>query len=376
MPAMCDHEIRETKRGAGPCEITAEVKQRNGQPKWWCMTHGLAAGGPDGAPLERCPGAWFDPVPDELRREFDVTDGEIAVWGVVMPAISIGAIPPDYGKVHVHHRAHAGDDKDVDESFDIVTLRNGPNVVVVEGTAAVAYSLSELANRQVVPLACPRCREVHIDELKFAAHPHRKHLCNSCGRNFNDSSGPSISNPLADVALALGVSAAPHPRRAGRPLDIASADYSGIALWPSNTAILSTMTRPEEAGIHVHAWDDHKMLVIDETFEPVTIDGQEIDEALLRLLALQRSLAHRAPIIALDCAGCGEDLVSSTDAWLDPTTAHPCASCGTATKTRRRVFVNPILRACQPDGDPMGAAPRDGAQPGLSASADTAEALD
>ena len=347
MPKMCDHEIRETKRGAGPCNITSEVKQRNGQPHWWCMTHGVAAGGPDGAALDRCPGAWFDPVPDELRCEFDVSDGEFAIWGVVPPAISVGAIPPDHGKVHVHHRAHAGDEKDVDESFDIVTLRNGENEVVVEGVAAVAYSLSELAGRRVVPLTCPRCREVHIDELKFAARPHRKHLCNSCGRNFNDTSGPSISNPLADVSGALGLPEAPDPVRAGRPLDISSADYSGIALWPSNTAILSTMTRAEEAGIHVHAWNDDKMLVIDETFEPVTIDGCVIDESLLRLLAIQRSLAHGAPIIALDCDGCGEHLVSSTEGWLDPTTTHVCTSCGTTTKTRRRVFVNPIARQFQ-----------------------------
>jgi len=44
--------------------------------------------------------------------------------------------------------------------------------------------------------------------------------------------------------------------------------HAAVALWPSNTAIISTMSRPEEVGIHVHAWDYAGALVIDETHSP------------------------------------------------------------------------------------------------------------
>ena len=38
------------------------------------------------------------------------------------------------------------------------------------------------------------------------------------------------------------------------PLHITSSDYRGVAIWPSNSAIISTMSRPEDKGLHVHAW--------------------------------------------------------------------------------------------------------------------------
>ena len=56
--------------------------------------------------------------------------------------------------------------------------------MLIEGVVAAAYSISELSGREMTPLACPHCGGFHIDEFKFATFPHRKHLCNSCGRNF------------------------------------------------------------------------------------------------------------------------------------------------------------------------------------------------
>jgi hypothetical protein len=338
---LCEHEIRETRRGAGPCRIEAEVKLRNGKPNWWCRTHGMAASAPDGNPLERCPGAWFAPLPEDRCLELDAATGEIALWGVVPPAAEIGEVDIEPGKVHVHRRDAAHAAKNIDDSYDLVTVHNGERDLVIEGMAAVAYSVSELAGREVTPLTCPHCGEIHIDELKFATFPHAKHLCNSCGRNFRDRQ-PSISNPLADANKQLGLPQPPPAERANRPLDIASADYAGIALWPSNRAIVSTMSRPEEDGIHVHAWDGDGQLVIDETYSPVTIDDEPIDETQLRLLAVQRALAHGAPIIAKACSACGASLCSPHDGWLEPVTTHRCSICGTGAKTRRRSFLNPL----------------------------------
>lgn len=339
---VCEHEIRETKRGAGPCRIVAEVKLRNGKPNWWCHTHGVAAGAPDGNPLTQCPGAWMDAVPEEECLEIDVNDGEFSVWGGMDAALEIGETVIEPGKVHVHHRSGADQPKDVDQSFSIVTLRAGSETLVIEGTAAVAFSVSELVGREVVPLKCTHCGEVHIDELMFATHPHAKHLCNSCGRNFRHPA-PTISNPLAEADKQLGLSPRPEPVRPSRPLEIDSTEFGGISLFPSNAAIVSNMSRSEEMGIHVHAWDHEGVMVLDETYSSVVIDGQAVDEEFLRVLAVQRSLAHGAPIIAKDCQDCGAALCGPRDTYFAPTTTHICHACGAQNKTRRRVFLNPLV---------------------------------
>jgi predicted RNA-binding Zn-ribbon protein involved in translation (DUF1610 family) len=342
VPRVCDHNIRETLKGVGPCQITYEVLKRTGQPNWWCHAHGMAASAPDGQALERCPGAWFDPVPEDQQLDLDVANGELAVWGALPPAIEIGQPPSDGGKVHVHHRSQAGAEKDIDGSFDIVRLRNGDRLLVIEGMAAVAYSVSELANRSVVPLACPWCSEVHIDEQKFATYPHKKHLCNSCGRNFHDRTGPSISNPLARAYDSLGLTAPPVPLRAETPLELDRRTYAGVALWPSNSAIISTMHRPEQVGVHVHAWDDTGRQLLDETYYPVILDGEPLDEKALRLLAIQRALAHDAPIVTVACTTCGTSITSPVGTWMEPTTSHTCQACGASTRTRHRSFLNPL----------------------------------
>ena len=340
---LCDHNIPETKKGTGPCQIETEVRKRNGKQLWWCRTHGQEASAPDGAPLKECPAAWFDAVPDDMQIEIDLSAGQFALWGVVPPAISVGEVPLEPGKVHVHYRAKADAEKELDRSFEIVRIRLGDATAVIEGMAAQAYALSDLSGMQVLPLKCSHCGETHIDELMFATHPHKKHQCNGCGRNFWHSH-PSISNPLGGVRTRLGMAEPSTPRRVDRHLDISSHEYAGIALWPSNRAIITTMSRPEDEGIHVHAWSESGCMEIDDTFSPVFLDGEEVNEELLRVLAVQRAIATHddVPIIALACDGCGQSLISPTKGWVQPTTRHKCDSCGTENRTRRRSFLNPL----------------------------------
>ena len=103
------------------------------------------------------------------------------------------------------------------------------------------------------------------------------------------------------------------------------------------------MSRPEEEGIHVHAWDLNGDMVIDETYSPVEVDGHLIEEVSLRLLAAQRALADGAPIVSKDCGNCGEGLSSPVTEWLEPVTKHLCSHCGERTSTRLRSFVNPLV---------------------------------
>jgi transcription elongation factor Elf1 len=341
MDKHCDHNIPETKKGAGPCVIRWEVRKRNSQPNWWCRTHGLEASAPDGTALPECTGAWFDPVVEEMQLEVDAATAEIAVWGVIRPAIEIGKVEQSPGKVHVHRRPSPGADKDIDRSFDIVRVRNGDVIVTVEGMAAQAYAVSQLTGIPVVPLTCPRCGEVHIDELMFATNQHIKHLCNACGRNFRDKQ-PSVSNPLGATQERLGLLPAPGPRHINRPLTIDSSDYASVAMWPSNAAIISTMTRPEDQGVHVHAWSTDGRLVIDETHSPVTLDGQAIDERALRLLSVQRELARGAPILRMVCKECNHLMLSPATGWVQAVTRHVCDVCGTENRTPRKAFLNPL----------------------------------
>jgi hypothetical protein len=344
MPKICEHNIPETLKGSGECRIVTEVKKRNGKPLWWCTTHGMDASAPDGAALESCPARWLEAVPADRRLDLDVSSGEISVWGAIHPALQIGHNPSEPGRVHVHRRPRPGAEKDIDANYDIVRLNNGPNLLEVESMAAVAYSLSELAGHTVKSMACPKanCRAVHIDELKFATHPHRKHQCNRCGRNFWDSQAPSISNPLADAHAQLGLPTPIPGRRIRRPLRLDSSQFASIALWPSNPAIVSTASRPEDIGIHVHAWDHNEQQVIDETYAPVYLDGDPLDEDHLRALAVQKNLAHDIPILNVACSQCGTAMLSPSEGWIEPATVHTCPSCHATTRTRRRVFLNPL----------------------------------
>jgi predicted RNA-binding Zn-ribbon protein involved in translation (DUF1610 family) len=301
----------------------------------------MEASAPDGAALEACPGSWFDPVPDDQRITVDLREGEVAIWGAIAPALTVGQPTLDPGKVHVHHRPLTNSEKDIDGSFDIVTVVGGENELIIEGMAAVAYSISELAGQTVVPLVCPHCGQTHIDEQKFATNPHSKHLCNSCGRNFRDTSGTSISNPLANVYSQLGIDRPPEPSRAGQEISLLSDDFQAIALWPSNEALLSTMTRSEDVGIHVHAWSHQDEIVVDETYDVVSLDQEVVDPTALRWLAVQSALAHGASILAQACGGCGQSMTSPTEGWIEPRTSHQCV-CGATTRTRRKVFLNPL----------------------------------
>ncbi|HVF06390.1 MAG TPA: hypothetical protein VNA20_16225 [Frankiaceae bacterium] len=340
----CKHNTRESKRGAGECKISADVKLRNGKPKFWCATHGQAASRPDGSKMDACPAAWEEPVPPHLRLEIDLAKGETAIWGVVEPALRWGDPPPSVGKIHVHRRPTADAHKEIDGSYDLVDLVHGRVRHQIEGMAAKARSISELSGVPVVPLKCPHCGDTHIDELMFATRLHRNHQCNGCGRNFVDSTGPSVSNPLADLYAELGLPRPPAPVRSSRTLDLVLDRYTAVELWPSNAAIVSTMTRPEEIGIHVHAWegDTNREPTIDETYGTVSVSGVVIDEDALRILAVQRALADGKPIVSMACDHCTAPLTSPTAGWMEPTTTHTCAACGGTTRTKRKVFINPL----------------------------------
>lgn len=70
-----------------------------------------------------------------------------------------------------------------------------------------------------------------------------------------------------------------------KTLNLANCKYDAIKIWPSTPAIVWTLKRPEEVGIHVHAYHNGKK-VLDDTFGSVRYEGKWLDRKEL----LQESL--------------------------------------------------------------------------------------
>jgi hypothetical protein len=74
---------------------------------------------------------------------------------------------------------------------------------------------------------------------------------------------------VATAYESLGLDRPAAPVRPDRPLYIDRTKYLAVALWPSNSAIVSTATTPEEEGIHLHAWNFDDEQVLDVSIPPL-----------------------------------------------------------------------------------------------------------
>ncbi|BAN00539.1 hypothetical protein [Ilumatobacter coccineus] len=330
-----------------PCHIDSEVKNRSGHPRWWCYTHGAPAWGAGGTRLRECPGANRpEPPPDEiLELDVDSYLGGVGLWGAVHPVINTGPRVKEWG-IHVHARDRPGGAKAIDDTFERVVLRGSSETIEVDALAATSYLVANVFDLELKRLGCPHCGGIHLDAEEFAAEAHRKHQCNHCGRHFFDPDGePSISNPLAGLSESFG-------RRGGvttsqEALSIKQSDFGGIAVWGSNEALLWTAERPEESGVHVHAWSDAGALVIDDTFGRVSIDGEQLNPEQVRVLMVQQSLSFlRDRVVDLACTGCGTPHFDVGLDGLRPHDLHICHHCGAEFKGRsryRKVVSNPAV---------------------------------
>ncbi len=326
-----------------PCSISMIGKQRNGAPRLWCVVHRAQA-----RTLDRCSSATVSTTPP-TKRKVDLAKypGGVALWGALPPVINTAIAPGESG-VHVHARRLAGGKKNIDATFDEVTVIDGDDQVLVTATSATAFNISRLFGQHVKNLKCPRCGEAHIDAGEFAARPHRKHLCLACGRDFYDSE-PSIGNPIALVAdrYERGRRVVP----AGRKLRAGHAEFSGgFQVWGTHPAILWTAPIPEESGIHVHGFKgDAEIPYVDETYDDVEIEGVRLDAAQIRLLMAQMAIPGLAErLISEECPRCK---TPQFDVGVDAIVARRervCTGCAytfEATGRRKVAISNPMLSA-------------------------------
>jgi NAD-dependent SIR2 family protein deacetylase len=278
--------------------------------------------------------------------------GGIAIWGAVPPAFNSSRRAVDRG-VHVHARETPNGTKVIDQSYPAVTFNIGgdlfnPRRAVITAPTAISYLASTVACLEPKHLYCVHCGEVHLDADYYAVHPHKRHLCHACGRNFQDSAR-GVSNPIV-VVQKLFKPRTP-PIRPGRCFDIRQREFlGGIQLWGSNPALIWTADKAEEEGIHVHAYPEHDTDegMEDNTFDDVRIDGVHLDEVQLRYLMVQNSLAYlKGKIVSLDCPSCGTHHFDEGRDAFHPHINHPCHVCKTvlrSTGRNQKTVSNPIAR--------------------------------
>jgi hypothetical protein len=312
------------------CQIRFAGKHRNGKDRYWCSVHRSDASSGDGRPP--CRGA-LGTVRSMKVLDIDPSDypGGVALWGAVAPVYDSTKLPLETG-IHVHARPEAGSAKGIDDTFDVVHLigagteHNSPTVTVTSD-AAISYYLSRFQNRDVVSLRCPLCNEAHLDSDVFAISPHRRHLCYGCGFYFYDKQR-SVSNPLAAVE---GTQQSKRlRRRPDRTLDIRQVDFpGGIQVWASNPALLWTADRPEEEGLHLHAFAGTGEILLDETYALVKIDGKLLSEAQIQYLMVQQCLSNlQGRIVSARCPTCSEMHFDVGDLAFRAHDSHECSHCG------------------------------------------------
>ena len=341
-------------RDSCKCSIEHVGKQRNGKPRFWCTVHQSSATGRYGTRLPACEGAYLDKRRPLKVLEIDPREfpGGIALWGAVPPAYDSTGLEPESG-IHVHARGAASDSKEIDDTFDAVTVKVSRDLLdaqqaLITADTAVNFYLSRFLGRDIKILRCPLCDEMHLDSGYFAIQPHRRHLCHGCGKYFNDTA-KAVSNPIAALHTSLNLShQGVAPIRAPRSLDIAQADYpGGIQIWASNPALVWTSERPEEEGLHVHLLNSDGKIEIDDTFDQVFIDGIKINEMHVQHFMAQQALNHLAnKVVSLSCPTCGTSHFDEGELGFSPHINHECTHCNAsfATAGRRRLVVsNPFV---------------------------------
>ena len=316
-------------------------KLRNGAPRLWCVVHRTQA-----RSLDHCSdGAKPTAPPKRIKVELAKYPGGVALWGALPPVINTATEPGESG-VHVHARRKVSGDKNIDATFDEVTIIENDHRVVLNANSAAAFNISRLFGQDVKYLECPRCGEAHIDAGEFAARPHRKHLCLACGRDFYDSER-SIGNPIAAVAARYQ-----NGRKlvsAGRVLKANHDEFTGgFQVWGTHPAILWTAPVPEESGIHVHGFKHGEEIPsIDETYDEVKLDGLKLNAEEIRLLMAQMAIPGLAErLITAECPCCRRTQFDIGVDAITPRRMRTCVQCGLTFEPvgRRKVGVsNPMV---------------------------------
>jgi hypothetical protein len=335
------------------CEIVSVGKRRDGGTRYWCLFHKADATAKYGKPAKVCRASHIAPIrrEDILSLNIDKYLGGIALWGAVPAVYDTTRLPMERG-IHVHARPATDSSKEIDCTYRavrIVSKRLHSDGILVSELDAIYYMVSSVFGYEMRYVTCSYCGEPHLDRDWFSVHPHRRHLCAGCGRHFRDTEA-SVGNPIAGIRDACGVDKQ-KPTMSARKIDLSQAEFmGGIQLWGSNPAFLWTSRRPEEEGIHVHAFRDvgEPQPKVDETYGEVVIDGVRLDPVMVRVLMAQSALPSIVSrVMPLDCPSCGHAKLALGESAFTPIVIHTCEECGHEFSARgklRKVIANPLVR--------------------------------
>jgi len=334
------------------CSIEQVGKQRSGASRFWCTVHQAPATGRFGVRLPECESAYRE-INYERILDLDVDEypGGIGIWGAVAPVYDTTTLAEKAG-VHVHARKMGGEGaKAIDETVEAVRLRHRRNLLdysepLITRETAVNYYISRFLNRTIKHLYCIHCGELHLDADYFAVKPHRKHLCHACGRYFSDSER-AVSNPIALLREKSGIESG-EPIRPDRAISLQQRDFEGgIQIWGSNPALIWTAARPEDEGLHLHAYYGDGREGENNTFSEIKLDGVLLNEEHVKQYMAQSALAYmQHKVVALDCPQCGEPHFDRGELGFYPHALHLCEKCGVefgAKCNRHLVVGNPFV---------------------------------
>ena len=331
------------------CEIVPVGKRRNGGTKYWCIRHKADATAKYGKPNNKCRYAHIPPIQENerLRLEVDEYRGGVAIWGAVPALYDTTQLPMERG-IHVHARKNETSPKIIDGSYRSVILIVDGNQFEISELDAIYFMVSTVYGMTMKYVECNYCNWPHLDKDWFSVHPHKRHLCSGCGRNFTDTE-INIGNPVSELCKFLNCPPRKTPKRSIKNLAIKQSDYSGgIQIWGSNPAILWTGGQHEEEGIHVHVYDEYgKTRVVDDTFGSVTIDNISLDSHMVRYLMAQNCLPHLKPrVVTVTCNFCGNSHFDVGDSAFKPSIVKRCKYCEKEIRTNTRlkkVVSNPLV---------------------------------
>jgi hypothetical protein len=343
--------MKTVQEHAGACNIAPICKRRDGGTRYWCLTHKADATAKYGRPAKTCRAAHLPTILPEEILELDLGQypGGIALWGAVPPIYDTTRLPLDFG-IHVHARNGEDGDKVIDRTFRGVRLigaRLPSDGLLISEIDAVYYMVSSVFGFDTRHVRCTFCGYPHLDKDWFSIHPHRRHLCAGCGKNFRDTIS-GIGNPIRATQEIAGLLPR-QPKEAVKLLSLRQRDYpGGIQIWGSNPAIIWSSEKPEREGIHVHAYKrDGELANPDETFSAVEIDGVKLDPVMVRTLMAQNSLPHlESRVVPLKCECCGEMEFSAGEQGFTPVVRRTCSKCEgrLSGPTRlRRTIGNPLM---------------------------------
>jgi hypothetical protein len=171
------------------CSIQYLGKNRNGSKKFWCNTHKILVR-EELAKENTC--IKYGQIEEEKRlRELFIEDyqGGIGIWGALNAIFTNCDHDKNISGVHVHTRKTENVSKDIDDTFDIVLIKSHKLKdfsLYLEKDNAIAFTLGQVADREIVSSICPHCKCIHLDKDWFAVNYHKKHQCDNCGRDFFD----------------------------------------------------------------------------------------------------------------------------------------------------------------------------------------------